>query len=84
MKIEVTDQSLTAGAILEMADALEADALRRACALALSLAGQSRKEPLPAAAEDLLKVLTGAVEALRDRAPEKLAELENFVDGIAA
>ena len=84
MKIELTDQNLTVGAILEMADVFEIADLKRACEFALSVAGQTHKDPLPATTEDLLRLLAGAVEFLRDRAPEKLATVESFVDGIAA
>jgi|SRR5579862_322891 len=84
MKIEVTDQNLAAGAILEMADVFEAGDLKRACEFALSVAGQTHEGPLPATTEGLLEVLAGAVKFLRDRSPEKLTKVESFVDGIAA
>jgi hypothetical protein len=84
MKIDVTEQSLAAGAILEMADVFEAQDLKRVCEYALSLVGKSGEADLPEASDGLLKILADAVENLRERNPKRLPELEHFVDGVAA
>jgi len=83
MKIEVTDLNLTVGAIQEAAQVFTLQDLRRVCEFALSLAGRSLNRPLPTTEDGIREVLIDAVEFLRDKQPQKLAKVEEFVDGIA-
>src|ERR1700733_4810220 len=80
MRIEVTELSLTVGSIQEAAEILTLDDLRRAAEFALQ--GRPHDGPLPTTEEGLRKVLTDAVESLRESESGKLTEIAKFIDGI--
>lgn len=80
---EVTERSLTLGAIQEAVDDLEIEDLQRVCEFAASLAGRSEDESRSMSGDELRESFKGSVEYLRDNEPSKLAEVAKFVDGIA-